>query len=58
MDLLERSEVREEPECVGLAEAIAARRRRRRWLSVFRWLKLIYLGILRNNRDRWLEDQW
>ena len=58
MDLLERSEVREEPEYVGLAEAIAARHRRRPWLSIFRWLKLIYLGILRNNRDRWLEDQW
>ena len=52
MDLLERSEVREEPEYVGLAEAIAARHRRRPWLSIFRWLKLIYLGILRNNRDR------
>lgn len=58
MDLLERNEVREEPEYVGLAEAIAARHRGRRWLSIFRWLKLIYLGILRNNRDRWLEDQW
>ena len=58
MDLLERNVLRDEPDGLGLAEAIAARLLRRRWLSVFRWLKLIYLGILRNNRDRWLEDQW
>ena len=58
MDLLERNVLRDEPEHPGLAEAIAARHRRRRWWSLFRWLKLIYLGILRNNRDRWLEDQW
>ena len=58
MDLLERNVLRDEPGGLELAEAIAARVRRRRWWSLFRWLKLIYLGILRNNRDRWLDDQW